>query len=230
MGKSILKPTQKEEYFQDLLTKSKIIGDGAEATIYKFNEIIIKHRPAKSYRHHELDYSLRNSRTKREAKVLTKLQGIIPAPKLLNLGKSYISMEFIDGSKMRDWLKDNYSNKIFIEIGQNIAKMHDEDIIHGDLTTSNMILRNKEKKTIKKDLIKQEIVLIDFGLSDFSIKIEDKAVDLHLLRQALESKHPTIWEKAFNKILEGYKTSKTHKEVLKRFELVESRGRNKKNY
>ena len=35
----------------------------------------------------------------------------------------------------------------------------------------------------------KKIYLIDFGLSLYSNKPEDKAVDLHLLKQALESKH-----------------------------------------
>ena len=77
-------------------------------------------------------------------------------------------------------------------------------------------------------ILDKEIYFIDFGLSFFSNKIEDKAVDLHLLRQALESKHYKIWEKAFESVLFGYKSkAQDAKEILARFEKVEERGRNK---
>ena len=91
--------------------------------------------------------------------------------------------------------------------------LHNSAIIHGDLTTSNMILN-------------KEIYLIDFGLSFFSEKSEDKAVDLHLLKEALESKHYKIWEDAFKIVLEAYrKEAKRASETLKRLEQVEKRGR-----
>ena len=93
--------------------------------------------------------------------------------------------------------------------------MHNNNIIHGDLTTSNMILEN-------------EIYFIDFGLSFFSDKTEDKAVDLHLLRHALESKHHKIFEKSFKAVLNGYKSKcRKYNETIKRLEKVESRGRYK---
>ena len=101
------------------------------------------------------------------------------------------------------------------EIGEKIAVLHNNHIIHGDLTTSNMIFN-------------EEVYFIDFGLSFFSHKIEDKAVDLHLLKQALESKHYKIWEKAFKTALETYKkNAENSDEILKRLEKVEKRGRYK---
>ena len=100
------------------------------------------------------------------------------------------------------------------EIGVKLAKLHDSDIIHGDLTTSNMILD-------------KEIVFIDFGLSFHSNKIEDKAVDIHLFKQALESKHFKVKEKALEEFLKGYKKSKDYAEIMKRLEQVELRGRYK---
>jgi len=104
------------------------------------------------------------------------------------------------------------------ELGKKIGILHSNNIIHGDLTTSNMILDN-------------EIKFIDFGLSFFSTKEEDKAVDLHLLRQALESKHHDIWEKCFEAALKGYKKSyPEHSIVLNRLQKVEARGRNKHKF
>ena len=101
------------------------------------------------------------------------------------------------------------------EIGTLLAKIHEKNIIHGDLTTSNMILGEK-------------LHFIDFGLSSFSEKIEDKAVDLHLIKHALESKHHMCFEECFSEIIKAYVEYSIHAEsIIKRFELVELRGRNK---
>jgi TP53 regulating kinase-like protein len=193
----------------------KLIAQGAEAKLYKDNNKIIKKRISKNYRIKELDDSLRKTRTKREAKILEKIPKEIPSPDLLKMDDKNmgIEMSFIKGKKVRDVLDLNI--KICKEIGQKIALMHNAGIIHGDLTTSNMIYN-------------KEVYLIDFGLSYFSEKIEDKAVDIHLLRQALESKHYKVYEKAFNLVLEGYKSKvKKYSEIMTRLEKVESRGRNK---
>jgi len=191
----------------------KIIAQGAEAKLYKDNDKIIKKRISKNYRIKELDEALRKTRTKREAKILEKLPKEIPSPSLLRQDKTDLEMSFIKGEKVRDVLDINL--KLCNELGKKIAIMHNAGIIHGDLTTSNMIYDKK-------------IYFIDFGLSYFSEKIEDKAVDLHLLRQALESKHYRVYEKAFKLVLEGYKSKvKKYKEIMTRLEKVESRGRNK---
>ena len=194
----------------------KVLGSGAEATIY-LDGHVIKDRVKKSYRIPEIDSCLRKSRTKREAKVLKKLEALkFPAPRLIKTDeKSKIEMELVEGAKIRDILEKSDYHLLCEEIGKKIAIMHNEGIIHGDLTTSNMMLD-------------KEIKFIDFGLSFFSVKIEDKAVDLHLLRQALESKHYKIWHKAFLSVLKGYKKKiKNYDEVHKRYEKVEARGRNK---
>lgn len=198
----------------------KEIAKGAEATIYEDKNIIIKERVAKEYRLKEIDDRLRKFRTKREGKVMNKLEELkFPAPRLLDVNDQamQLRMEMINGNRLRDVL---YQNPIVLseEIGKKIGIMHSKDIIHGDLTTSNMILAN-------------EIKFIDFGLSFFSNKEEDKAVDLHLLRQALESKHFDIWEKCFEAALKGYKTTNPNAElVLNRLEKVEARGRNKNKF
>lgn len=190
----------------------KEIARGAEAVIYLDNDRIIKHRVSKGYRIKEINDVLRKTRTRREVRILEKLS--VPHPKLFSFDdkKAIIEMEFIDGSKLRDVLSVKHSRKI----GEYIAKMHNEGIIHGDLTTSNMIVQD------------DEIYFIDFGLSFFSEKFEDKAVDLHLLKEALESKHYKIADITFKKILLSYKKhAKDSKEILARLTLVEERGRNK---
>ncbi|MBW2981452.1 Kae1-associated serine/threonine protein kinase [Candidatus Woesearchaeota archaeon] len=195
----------------------KILDKGAEATILLDGTAIVKDRVKKNYRLPEIDEKLRKARTRREAKVLDKLKAIdFPAPRLMDMCDKamQLRMDMIQGNKIRDIL---YRDPVALseEIGKKIGILHQNDIIHGDLTTSNMILE-------------KEIKFIDFGLSFFSTKVEDKAVDLHLLRQALESKHHQIWEKCFEAALKGYKQGyPQYKEVISRLEKVESRGRNK---
>jgi Kae1-associated kinase Bud32 len=86
-------------------------------------------------------------------------------------------MPFIEGKKISETLEDLDWEDICQKIGASIAKLHDNNIIHGDLTTSNMILK------------KDKVFFIDFGLSFISGRIEDKACDLHLIKQALEAKN-----------------------------------------
>ena len=114
---------------------------------------------------------------------------------------------------MKDALYKSNQKKICEEIGKKIAVLHNNSIIHHDLTTSNMV-------------IGKELFLIDFGLSFFSEKAEDKAVDLHLLKEGLESKHYKIWKECFDIALEAYKKeARNSNETLKRLEIVEKRGR-----
>ncbi len=199
------------------------IAQGAEAVLFQDRGTIIKERLSKAYRLPQLDQSLRQFRTRREAKILQKLEELnFPAPHLQEFSDKRMSivMDFIPGEKLRDVLavEDDYEI-LAKEIGNKIGLLHEKDIIHGDLTTSNMILH--------KDM--QEIFLIDFGLSSFSEKMEDKAVDLHLLDRALESKHHQKYPGIFDKVLEGYKESNPEAaQVLARFAQVQKRGRNKK--
>lgn len=202
--------------------KESIIQQGAEAVILLSNNNIIKRRLKKSYRLPELDEKIRKARTKREFTLLEKASKLIPIPKIIKLNPSYeIDMEFIDGKKLSESL-DSLPNKIEIckIIGKQIATLHDNDIIHGDLTTSNMLYSKKENK----------LYFIDFGLGFTSKKVEDKAVDLHLIKEALESKHFNISHEAFQAILDGYNSSKNCKQVLERLKKVESRGRYKPQY
>lgn len=196
----------------------KTIAKGAEATIDLFNNKIIKKRFAKSYRISEIDSKIRTRRTKSESKILLKANKIINTPKVLEvLQQDYqIILECIKGKKLSQYL-DSLKNKKVIcnTIGKQIAKLHDAEIIHGDLTTSNMILKNKK------------VYFIDFGLGFVSKKIEDKAVDLHLLKQALEAKHYKDYKQLWKAVEQGYKNSKESKKTLERLKAVEKRGRYK---
>jgi TP53 regulating kinase-like protein len=198
----------------------KILYQGAEAIITKIGNKVIKKRIVKSYRIKILDNRIRKRRTEKEARILQKLKNIIDVPNIVSVDKNNkeITMDFIEGKKLSEYLDKlkNYK-KICIEIGKNTAKMHNNDIIHGDLTTSNMIFSEKSNK----------VYFIDFGLAFHSKRIEDKAVDLHLLKQALEAKHFKKWETYLNLILEGYKEEKEHSKILEQLKKVEARGRYK---
>ena len=200
----------------------KLISKGAEASIYLDSSTtfkkIVKTRHEKKYRIKELDEKLRKSRNNREIKVLEKLKNSeIPVPKITEKGPdSSIHLEFIEGKKLKDILTEENCAEIGEKIGKNTGILHSQNIIHGDLTTSNMMLHEGK------------IFLIDFGLSFFSHKPEDKAVDLHLLKQALKSSHHKIFEKCFKAVLENYEEKcGNYPEIMKRLEKVESRGRYK---
>jgi Kae1-associated kinase Bud32 len=194
----------------------KILMQAAEAIIYLDNDKIIKKRIQKKYRLSQINQSLITTRTKSESKILSKLHTI--APQLIKTdNKNTIEMQYINGKTLKNILETKI--ELCKQVGSNLAFMHNLNIIHGDLTTSNMIY-NKKK-----------LYFIDFGLSFFSNKIEDKSVDIHLFKQALESKHYRVSKKAFRFFLEGYKESSEYEKIITKLDEVEKRGRNKqKNY
>ncbi len=227
--------------------KPKMIYQGAEAKIFLSDNFIIKDRIPKSYRIKELDDKIRVQRTRSETKLLTKASNIINSPKPFFeptiKNSTIIKMPFIQGKKLSEHL-DNFplekQKEILKKIGEETAKLHDAEIIHGDLTTSNLILVDNNNLTTKKrgDIISSShgwaggedensptIFFIDFGLGFISNKAEDKAVDIHLLKQALEAKHFRNWEILYQEFLKGYKKSKNHERVLEKLKVVEKRGR-----
>ncbi len=204
------------------MSPQKIIQQGAEAIIIKEGNYIIKDRIKKSYRIQELDNKLRKKRTKAEAKLLEKASKIINVPKVKKVEESKITLDYIEGKKLSehlDKLPDKLAKETCKKIGQSIAKLHDNNIIHGDLTTSNIILDKNN-----------EVWFIDFGLGYHSERFEDKAVDLHLIKQALEAKHFKNFKDYWNNIERGYKISKDFSKTLEQLKKVESRGRYKEKY
>jgi Kae1-associated kinase Bud32 len=204
------------------------LAQGAEAIIYTDYKTVTKDRFEKKYRHPQLDKQLRKARTRRESKILEKLQALnFPAPRLIEMDDTTmkVHMEHIPGETLKktiDHLEEKKDEKGYVklckEIGEKVAILHNNGIVHQDLTTSNMIL-NAENNNI---------YFIDFGLSFFSDKIEDYAVDLHLLKHALESRHHRIFNKCFESVMLGYrKKANKAEEIIKRLEKVEARGRNK---
>lgn len=199
----------------------KIIQKGAEAIIYlstgKTGEKVVKDRPKKGYRIAELDERIRKARTKSEAKLLEKASKIINSPKPIKIEKYSLEIPFIEGKKLSEHLNSfplAAQKKICRSIGSEVAKLHNAGIIHGDLTTSNIILSKDNNPCF-----------IDFGLGFISNKIEDKAVDVHLFKEALEARHFKNWGILFKEFLEGYKEYKEHSKVLEQMKKVEARGR-----
>ena len=102
-------------------------------------------------------------------------------------------------------------------IGELIGRLHLNDIVHGDLTTSNMILTSSGK-----------VVFVDFGLGEKTVELEQKGVDLHLLKRVFQSTHFSYLEECFNAVLEGYSKivgKEKLKKVLVKIREIESRGR-----
>ncbi|HJT50054.1 MAG TPA: Kae1-associated kinase Bud32 [Nitrososphaeraceae archaeon] len=198
--------------------KKILIKKGAEADISLVNwygrKAISKLRVPKHYRHEFLDNEIRSYRTIHEASMLSaaKKTGIIcPFVYFVDPLNAEIIMQFIQGTNVKEII----SSQLCSEIGIYSALLHDNNIIHGDLTTSNFILSEK-------------IVLIDFGLSYYSSRLEDKAVDIRLIKQVLESAHKLIYEDAYRCFIKGYSKIagevKTEK-ILDKVKEIERRGR-----
>lgn len=227
----------------------KILKQGAEARLYICNYLgkptLIKERFKKNYRHPDLDTSITKERIKNEARsiVRCKTAGVrTPALYLVDFERRRIYMQhFVNSITVKDFIinlksstsegdinvLDFYSDKI----GEVIRKMHENNIIHGDLTTSNMLLVEKSpsniednSKWLNHDNI--ELVLIDFGLSFIDSSTEDKGVDLYVLERALISTH-NDYPNLFSRIFEAYKSfSKNNiKEIISKYEEVRARGR-----
>jgi len=202
----------------------KIIYQGAEAKIYRIKykdyKAIEKRRIPKSYRIKEIDDQLINRRTKEETKLIheARQSGVsVPIIYDVDLKNGIITMEYIQGKRIKDIihnLSEAERKKIFRNIGKNIARFHNNDIIHGDITTSNIILHS------------DEIYFIDFGLGEKNNEIESKGVDLHVLMEAIESTH-SQYSNCFNYVIEGYKEEYDNdsKLVINKIKDIVKRGR-----
>lgn len=205
------------------------------------NQYVIKYRPSKKYRHPKIDASITKSRTVGEVKFMTKLAKLgikSPSVILADFKQGLIWMDYVGSqlptgevSSLKNylWYKEKtdasaYVNEevegIFREVGKLIAELHMNDMIHGDLTSSNIILQDKLP------------YFIDFGLSSYSGLAEDKAVDLYVLERAIQSTHSDYAENYNKWLLEGYETycnpkpyKRKHSEIISRLEDVRLRGR-----
>ena len=231
------------------------------STSHEAELVILKHRFPKTYRHPTLDRTLTRQRLVQEARCLVRAArfGIaVPGVRCLDLEGGVLGLELIAGRSVREVLgggaegdvEDDSSDAgvdILAEevadlqvdeapllemIGRQIAKLHQNNTIHGDLTTSNMMLRPLYGDDILDAKFPYELVLIDFGLAFVSTLLEDKAVDLYVLERAFLSTHPDSLSASqshrFAAVLQGYAAEAGQKAwtpLSKRFEEVRQRGR-----
>jgi TP53 regulating kinase-like protein len=183
---------------------------GAEATIELRGGMVIKKRTPKRYRLEELDRTIRKDRTKTEARITSEARrNGVPTPIIFDIEDFEITQEYIDGLKVKDILTPQLSKTI----GSVVGRLHSAGIIHGDLTTSNMIFHD------------DRVYLIDFGLAYYDTSVEALGVDVHVLFQTFVSTHnnPEMLIKAFSK---GYCESFSEADdVLQRVKEIERRGR-----
>lgn len=200
----------------------EMIKRGAEAEIYvsewRGRKIVIKRRVKKSYRIKEIDEKIREQRTKKEALLMMSARkaGVsVPIIYDLSINNKEIFMQCIEGQRLKDVIDEmdeKMQREICREIGKSIAKLHKKGIIHGDITTSNMIW------------MKNKLYFIDFGLGMKSREIEDRGVDLHLLMEAFKAAHKNT--KLFDWVAETYKKNfEEGEEVIKKVHEIARRGR-----
>lgn len=200
----------------------KLVKKGAEAdiyvTIWNGLDSILKIRKKKDYRVHSLDMRIRTLRTIREAKMIseTKSFGITtPLVYFVDEKKCEIYLQLIKGKLVRD-LPLNKIIKMCTEIGRIVGTLHKNGIMHGDLTTSNFILSDRG------------LVVVDFGLSQKTDKVDDYAIDLRLFKEVLNSAHAQIVEDAWVSFVLGYRKilgNMLTEKVLSHVSVIEKRGR-----
>ncbi len=183
---------------------------GAEAVVELGEHFAIKRRVRKQYRHPDLDGRLISERTRAEARLIAEARKYgVPTPIISDITADTIVMERIAGAK----LKDDMNPSSLMQAGRMVGLLHGAGLIHGDLTTCNMIMRDGN------------CCLIDFGLGYNSAEIEARGVDIHVLFQVLEStaSDDQELEQAFS---EGYReTFPDADEVLVREHEIDLRGR-----
>ncbi|HEY7589272.1 MAG TPA: KEOPS complex kinase/ATPase Bud32 [Thermoplasmata archaeon] len=200
-----------------------LLKRGAEAEIRRTEFLgrpaVEKHRVPKAYRLPELDEDLRRARIRMEVRLMAEARSAgvaVPVLYDVNFLDNKILMEFIDGPTVKDVLEEggSKSHEVAKEIGRHAARLHRAGIVHGDLTTSNMILREGR------------IVMIDFSLGAKDEQTEARGVDLHLLREALTSAHRNA-AAYYRDVLAGYREvlGSQANAVIRKVQEIESRGR-----
>ena len=216
-----------EELVRRLIRRGRQIHRGAEAIIYLVEyigeETILKQRIGKRYRDTAIDRFLIKSRTYKEAVALKTAEDLsVPTPRLYysSIRDGVLVMSFIKGILLRDALlqrrvDEELKKEIFMKIGYYLAILHNNDITHGDLTTSNIILTGNS-----------EIYLIDFGLANLNSDYEEKSVDVEMFERVLISTHSDEAGKLFKFFLDGYINNVDNSsEIMRRYHIIKKRGR-----
>ncbi len=211
----------------DKVNTAKLLKKGAEASLFLTDwherKVIIKVRIPKKYRSLELDERIRSYRTVHEPQLMHEAKAAgVPTPLIymVNLPESSIIMQYIEGQQVKQVLNNASKTDrqdLCVRIGEFIARLHMYGLIHGDLTTSNMILTPMGK-----------LYFVDFGLGDKNSELEAQGVDLHLLKRALQSTHYMFWEECFQGVLCGYSSIvgvEAAEKVYEKIREIEKRGR-----
>ena len=202
-----------------MIENKKLFRKGAESELYIVDwygqKAILKIRIPKRYRHPSIDLALRKQRTLHEANIMSSVKMFdveTPFIYFLNSNSFEIIMEYIIGNT----LKNIFSPKYCVNVGEVIAKLHTNNIIHGDITTSNFIVTPDNR-----------LIMIDFGLSFFSERLEDKAVDIRLFKEILTSVHVDCSKTSFDNFIVGYSKiyGKKSLKILNLVNEIEQRGR-----
>jgi len=187
-------------------------------TTWNGQKSILKIRKKKNYRVDSLDTRIRTLRTIREATMISEAKSFgitTPLVYFVDEKKCEIYLQLVIGKLVRD-LSSKQIIKSCKAIGKIVGILHKNAVMHGDLTTSNFILTSKG------------LVILDFGLSQKTDKIDDYAIDLRLFKEVLNSAHAQIVDDAWNSFIQGYEkilgqsiTEKIINQVL----VIERRGR-----
>mmetsp|Transcript_11545 Transcript_11545/g.36508 ORF Transcript_11545/g.36508 Transcript_11545/m.36508 type:complete len:229 (-) Transcript_11545:1382-2068(-) len=185
-----------------------LLKQGAEGRLFRATFLqrraVVKQRFSKKYRHPVLDLKINKHRLNGEVRSMAKARKMgVVTPALLHVDheEGCVYMEEVEGPVLKDVIAGGLVGGSELEallgrVGEEIAKIHDGGLVHGDLTTSNLMLREADKR----------VVMIDFGLSFNSTIPEDKAVDLYVLERAFTSAHSKEGGAAlFGHVMEGYR-------------------------
>jgi TP53 regulating kinase-like protein len=200
---------------------------GAEADLFLSElppwQAVVKRRVRKAYRHEELDAKIRKERTVKESSAIheAKIAGA-RAPSILGLDieRFSIIMTFVEGQVARDTIdtmSDSRRLPLLEELGRQVGFLHSAGIVHGDLTTSNIIVPDDGKPFI-----------IDFGMAARSSEPEDRGTDLHLLQRSLIATHALDATSSFKRVAKGYRESageRTAESSLRKAMEIARRGR-----
>ncbi|MFA5357789.1 MAG: KEOPS complex kinase/ATPase Bud32 [archaeon] len=202
--------------------EKKFYKKGAEAVLRlkKINgkNVLSKKRVNKNYRNEKLDSAIRKKRTRAEAKLIRASGTTVRTPNIIEVNEqeAEILMEFVKGKRLKEVVE---KEKELCEIaGREIKKIHSLGIIHGDLTTSNIIVVAGGKKKLRT---KKSICFVDFGLGFFSNKIEDKSTDLIVFKKTFNATHSKL-KGGWKLVMKGYLPST---EMVKKMSEIEKRAR-----
>ena len=184
----------------ELLVRREHIRTGAEARVFRGTslglDVVIKERYPRTYRVPERDDERRKKRIRGEARTLVEARNAgVNTPHILDLDlvRCTLILEYLPYPSLKDVLSagegENDLSPFVHEAGRCTGLLHAHDLIHGDLTTSNILMDEEGS-----DAGNGPLWFIDFGLAEKTDEIENKGVDLHVFTEAFESTHSVLME------------------------------------